>query len=516
MVQCRHMKNKFLTWFTVLGPWQLLAAGLVVGFGMGIWIFGSGEDNTTKLFTVTKSRLVQEVNVAGKIEAEQNVTLGFETSGTVVALGADVGDQVAAGQALASLDGAELRAQVASAQANAAAEQARLDELKSGTRPEELAITQSALAGAEASLRNSITAAYTASDNAVRNQTDAFFTDPRTSGARVRFEISDFNTDFWLHNARVALEQEFTNWKQELTNLSTINDLSVAAAASQEHLRQVALFLDRLALAVNGIPSSVTTSNGVTVAEARADIGAARTSVINTITTLSNATESYNSNKRELSLKQAGATTQSIQAQQARVAQAKAQVQNLEVQLNKTVLRAPFAGLVTRQDAKLGQSVTPGTSLVTLMANGALKVTAKVPEVDIGKVAVGNHVEIHLDAFPEANFAGTVSKVDPAETILDGVVNYQITITFDQQDPRLRSGLTANLDIITQDKEVLVLPQTALLQHNNALYVHKVVQGKQIETTVTTGIIGQDELVEVLTGLQEGDIVLNPATTGVK
>jgi RND family efflux transporter MFP subunit len=293
-----------------------------------------------------------------------------------------------------------------------------------------------------------------------------------------------------------------------MTGNTPTSDLIAIGITSQEHLQQVASFLDHLALAINNVSSSISTSNGITISEARTNIAAARTSITSAINSLATATDTYNNAKRELALKQAGATPQSIQAQEAKLAQAEAEVAVLQAQLDKTVLRAPFAGLVTRQDAKLGQGVSSGTSLVTLMANGALKITAKVPEVDIGKVSVGNKVMIRLDAFPGVDFAGTVSKIDPGETVLDGVVNYQITINFDEQDARLRSGLTANLDIITQNKEVLAVPESALVEKNNGVYVRKVVKGTILESAVTTGINGQDSLVEIVSGLEEGDQIM--------
>ena len=132
------------------------------------------------------------------------------------------------------------------------------------------------------------------------------------------------------------------------------------------------------------------------------------------------------------------------------------------------------------------------------------------PEVDIGRVAVGNNVAITIDAFPGEQFKGVVSYIDPAETIVDGVVNYKTTITFTNDDPRLRSGLTVNLFVETKHKDgVLIIPQYAVLETDQGTYALKQVSTQKTQVPITIGIRGEDGNVEVLTGLNEGDTIYN-------
>ena len=87
----------------------------------------------------------------------------------------------------------------------------------------------------------------------------------------------------------------------------------------------------------------------------------------------------------------------------------------------------------------------------------------KIPETDIGKVAMGDAVSMTLDAFSGETFTGTVFYIDPAETILQGVVDYKVKVSFNKPDTRLKSGLTANLDI--QTKHQGQRPHSSAIRH---------------------------------------------------
>lgn len=115
-----------------------------------------------------------------------------------------------------------------------------------------------------------------------------------------------------------------------------------------------------------------------------------------------------------------------------------------------------------------------------------------------------------LDAFPGETFAGTVFYIAPSDTNTQGVVSYQIKISFDKPDPRLKSGLTANIDIQTKHKDnVLILPQYAILQNDNGTFVEVLENNVTKQIPVTLGIADQNGNVEVVSGVSESKQVLN-------
>jgi multidrug efflux pump subunit AcrA (membrane-fusion protein) len=100
--------------------------------------------------------------------------------------------------------------------------------------------------------------------------------------------------------------------------------------------------------------------------------------------------------------------------------------------------------------------------------------------------------------------------IAPAETDTAGVISYLVKISFDKPDARLKSGLTANITIQTkQDNNVLILPQYAILQNDNGTFVETPVGNITTTTPVTLGIQDQNGNVEVLSGVTEGERVIN-------
>jgi len=177
--------------------------------------------------------------------------------------------------------------------------------------------------------------------------------------------------------------------------------------------------------------------------------------------------------------------------------------------LEQMVLKSPFAGLITKQDAKLGEIIAANAKLVSVISKDRLEVEANVPEVNIGRVAKDNPVNITLDAFAKENFSGKVYSIEPAETIVDGVVNYKVKIRFDIQEERLKTGLTANLQIETLKKEnVLVVPHFVVSEINGRMIAKVWRGGRAEEEAVVLGLRGRDGLVEIISGLREGDEVV--------
>jgi multidrug efflux pump subunit AcrA (membrane-fusion protein) len=144
------------------------------------------------------------------------------------------------------------------------------------------------------------------------------------------------------------------------------------------------------------------------------------------------------------------------------------------------------------------------------MSDSGYEVDAGVSEIDIGKVAINDAVSMTLDAFPGETFTGTVFYIAPAETNTGGVISYLTKISFSKPDPRLKSGLTANIDIETKHKDnILILPQYAILQNDQGTFVETVVNNKTAQNPVVLGIEDDKGNVEVVSGVTAGEQVLN-------
>lgn len=156
-----------------------------------------------------------------------------------------------------------------------------------------------------------------------------------------------------------------------------------------------------------------------------------------------------------------------LHAARAQVQAAEADERLAQIELDKTIIRAPIDGIVISRDVDAGQTVAASLSAPTLftIANdlAKMRVNAAVSETDIGKIREGMPAEFHVDAFPGRKFRGLVSQVRFAETIVDNVVTYTTLIDVDNHELALRPGMTATILFETDKAEdVLQVPNAAL------------------------------------------------------
>jgi HlyD family secretion protein len=193
-------------------------------------------------------------------------------------------------------------------------------------------------------------------------------------------------------------------------------------------------------------------------------------------------------------------------------------VQLYQAQASKFTLRAPFNGVVTTVGFRRGELASSAKPAITLMGQDAMEIEAFIPEVDVAKVSVGQTIAATIDAIPSETIPGTIVYIDPAETIVDGVVSYKIRIAPSKKDARIKSGLTANITVSVLKREnVLALPNYAITETDGGAMVERVnADGESQPLPVQIGARGTNGLVEIIKGLNEGDTViaigLKPAT----
>lgn len=473
---------------------------------------------------VQRGNLVQEVSSTGDIKPAQTVELSFEQSGKVAGVYASVGQKVAAGQRLAALENSDLEAKLEKAQASLQSEQAKLAELQRGTRPEEIMVYQAkldsasvAMEEAKKGLADKIKDGYTKSDDAIRSRTDKLFNNPRTPSAQLIFTLNDAQLGQQVERDRVSLEAILTNWNTSLAGLTDSANPVNYLTQAKTSLGSVKSFLEELSRAVNTLSVSPTLTQ-TTLDAWKTEIATARTNTATATTNLLAAEEKYNTSQaalalaqRELDLKKAGTTQEDLDVQAALVVQAQAGVKSAEADLKKTVISSPIAGIVTKQDTKAGEIVTQNVALIFVISLANYQIETDIPEVDIAKVQVGNSARVTLDALgSDTVLEARVVKIDPGETLVENVPTYKVTLDFSGEDPRIKSGMTADVDIQTAKKEnVLFLPQRAVFSKNNQKLVRVLDgQGKVVEKEVKTGLKGSSGEVEITAGLNEGDKVI--------
>ncbi len=486
--------------------WSVLIA--IVFVVLIIIIFAGKKLPALESVTVEKRSVIEKVSATGNVKPFSDLNLSFEVSGKITNVYANVGDKVYKGQAIIQLDSSEIYANYSQALANLSAEQSRLLEVQRGSRPEELTISKSLLDDTKTTLEDKIADAYTKADDAIRNNTDQMFDNPRGPNVKINIFINNFQLENDLLIARQDIEFILNDWN--------IKGSTLPIKTTYSNLDKIKVFLDNLALGVNALNTNSNISQAI-IDKYKAALSSARSSVGAAYSNLNIADSSFNSAKLNYDLKIAGNTLEAISAQEAKVAQMQAQVDAAKAQLAKRVIYAPITGLIVKQEAKVGEIATPNNIIVSVISYGEYEVESFIPEADIAKVKVGDLASSTLDAYGSDTFFDTeVIKIDPGETVIENVPTYKVTLRFaSSSDSRIKSGMTANLDILTNSRiNVLAVPSRSVYSIDNKKYVklidlHDLSDLKNvIEKEVVTGIRGVDGYIEIVSGIKEGDKIL--------
>ncbi|MFH2062746.1 MAG: efflux RND transporter periplasmic adaptor subunit [bacterium] len=247
------------------------------------------------------------------------------------------------------------------------------------------------------------------------------------------------------------------------------------------------------------------------------DLISAEVGVSNAVAALNTAEKTVTTNESLLAeaeaslvLKRAGVRPEGVAAQRAAVAAESARLVGLQNDLNKRLVSAPIDCTVTKVSVELGERVQVSQTVVELNAKGNLEVIANISEIDIAKLHVGDPVSVALDAFVGGeSWTGTVTAIQPAETVVDNVIFYKTTVKFDAEDERLRSGMTADLGIETDRRTgALRVPVRALRRDSDGPYVELLGDGDAVRRVSVDVGLESDDHVEITAGLREGDDVV--------
>jgi membrane fusion protein (multidrug efflux system) len=211
--------------------------------------------------------------------------------------------------------------------------------------------------------------------------------------------------------------------------------------------------------------------------------------------------------KRATSLSQSGYATQTAKdTATADRATAQAAVQLAKVRLGKTELRAPFAGVVGFRLSSVGAYVQAGQAIVNLENIDTLKVDFRVPEARLADVRIGLDVAVTVDAHPDRVFHGKIYAIDPLVDVNGRAL--KVRARLDNADGALRPGLFARVDVTSGDsREVVVVPESALMPRGSENAVFRVRDGKALETAVKLGD-RRAGFVEIVDGVGRDDMVV--------
>ncbi len=217
---------------------------------------------------------------------------------------------------------------------------------------------------------------------------------------------------------------------------------------------------------------------------------------------------------------------------QATVAQAEAALQSAETELRYTKIISPVDGIVVSKEVEVGQTVAASFQTPTLFNVAEdltkMQIEASIVEADIAKVKEGQVVEFTVDSFPDEKFYGMVTQVRNNPITVSNVVTYEVIIDVNNQEAKLKPGMTANVEIITAEKEDVFLVSNQALRffmedengiqkryQDKGLWVLRNGEPKRI--TIRTGVSDDDKTEISGEGLRSGEqVIIEKAGAGTE
>jgi RND family efflux transporter MFP subunit len=186
---------------------------------------------------------------------------------------------------------------------------------------------------------------------------------------------------------------------------------------------------------------------------------------------------------------------------------AEARVAAARSQLSRTALRAPFSGVVSTRTVNAGDVVQPGSELLTLVDPGSMRLEASIPSTDLAYVRVGTEAEFTVTGYGTRVFTGRVTRVTP--TVDQATRQITVYVTIPNADGRLVGGLYAEGRLAAQSHTGPLVPYAAVDMDTAPETVLRLSALRVQRIPVVTGLRDDEhELIEIVTGLSEGDTVL--------
>lgn len=428
----------------------LFSALLLLLIGGGWWYWHRRSSVPSYQTTeVSRGDIRETVSASATLVASNEIDLNFEVAGRVRSIAVKEGDRVAAGEVIAVLESVELEGNVESAKA--ALDRARAETLANDDTVRE--------------------AAEAERDSKLYHESVESLEDQKVSAANLAYQnAKDYEEDAESYYNQVVADHgagssEAKSAKLTLTAATNSRKSASEARETAEKNRDSATRYSRNSW------------------------DAARQKVKTLESSAQNVIE-----------------TSAVRSAEAAYASA---IANAE----KAKVRAPVNGQVTKMNYSVGEVVgTSSSGSFGRLLSYDFLLEAKIPESDIAKIKTGQLADVSFDSF-DANDAlrAEVVEIEPDATVIQDVVYYIAKLRFSTPDARLKPGMSADVDLrIAERQGVLRIPARLLLEEKGVYSARVLLSDGRVETrNVSVGVRGDDGVIEVLSGLAEGDRVVS-------
>ncbi|MBP6855400.1 MAG: HlyD family efflux transporter periplasmic adaptor subunit [Candidatus Pacebacteria bacterium] len=458
----------------------------------------------------------------GTVESLTQAELRSQVSAPVASIKVRIGQTVDANQILVTLKNNDLIAQFKQAQAALAMQKAMLNQVISGARSEDLALSQTDLAQAQEGLSTQYTNAltligdaYVKTSDAVVKQIAGLILNDDTLFPQLAFTTNNAQAAIDAAALRVQVQKDLVAWRNEFDSLNTSDYARIDSSLTQirKRLSTVLSFFNRLddALSDAGSVSGGVVTARANVNIARGIISGLTTAVTGQIQGIASARLAVERVEQSITLKQAGGTDSQREAQEAAVAQAEAGVAALSAQVEKTIIRSPISGKVASLPVRVGELISPGQLVSSVVNTRSLQVKTFISEVDLPIISEGDNALI------AQTVAGKVLRVAPSVDSQTKKVEVDILVV-DEKQTTLVIGQTVDVSISAQRlvsaPDSYLLPLSAVRVSPSGSYIFRVVDDKVQELQVQTGALS-GEFIQVMSSVASSTEIITIAR-GVK
>ena len=502
--------------------WPVIGLASLAVLGTGTAYAVTGSDSTAHYRTVaaTIGDVEQTLSTTGSVDATNRSDLGFGTDGTVAKLLVAEGDSVKAGQVIGRLDTTALEAALTQAEAEYARAVAQL---ASDEDAQTSAVSDQSSTPSTPSTPSSPTSPSTPSngDSAGSAATARLLKALKKAQDEVVVAQSHASQAVVLAKQALAAQQQACAPTATATPSATPNDTpsedagdgacDAALSSVQQAQDLVSQAQDDLAKALDGLSKVLGQAIG-TVQDSQGQASARTVAAESTSSEQQSSTPSNNS---------AGQTVTAAQlaSDQAKIEQAQASVVTARQNLAQATLRSTRSGQVVALDVAVGDQVTAGSTVATVVGGSSVTITSTVSESQVDSVKVGQTVRVSVPGISKRT-TGKVTAIGLVADSSSGTTSYPVTVTVENPTISLPTGSRAAIQIVLgTTKDVVTVPTSALTRRGSGTTATVSTWNGSTLTrkTVQVGAVGPRE-VAITSGLSAGTRVvladLDQAITG--
>ncbi len=450
--------------------------------------------------TVKTGTIAATVNATGSIEPEAEVSLTFGLAGIINQVNVARGQTVAVGDVLATLNTEELALAVQQAQDALEVQRLTLAQRQNlAPSPATLATAQADIDAAEANkavAEGNLAAAQATLQQAQAQKAQLLIGPTNSEIAAAEADISSayVQQKLWQDRYDRIIQGELLGWPEEEARANR-DAANLAYTAAQARLQDIQA----------GPRSADIQLADAAIASARAAVQSAEAAVDVAEANIARAQATYQKLSEPVSADELAILEAQVKSGETNLALA-------QLRFEESQIVSPIAGKVATVFISPGEQAVPGSPAIIIVNEGAFHITVNVDEIDIDQIAVGQPVEITLDAISDVVVAGSIADIAPTPQTAGGVITYLVTINItDVGDLNLRPGMSANASVVVSEvNDVLIIPNWAISLDRETGDTYVNVQRGENSFEEVKVVIGlrNDLYSEVLSGLTEGDVVV--------